>query len=80
MVAEQRLRDRAFFTTSDAHFVLFQSHALAGDHIVVVPGCSAPLVLRQLGRHDDRYEMKGLCYVYEHVNREALFGSLPVIV
>lgn len=49
----------------------------AGDQIVILDGCSVPLVLRKLPSGDDSHELVGEAYVHGVMNGEAI-ASLSV--
>jgi hypothetical protein len=71
------LPGRAFFTTSEGNIGLCPAKARTGDHICVILGCDAPLVLRQVPDSDGRYHVVGECYVHGLMFGEALLGPPP---
>ncbi|KAI6082162.1 heterokaryon incompatibility protein-domain-containing protein [Hypoxylon rubiginosum] len=71
----RNIRGRSCHLTSDGSIVLGPGEAHTGDHIYVILGCDAPLVLRRVDAA--AYRIMGSCYHPEYANREALLGKLP---
>jgi hypothetical protein len=73
----QILPGRAFFTTSDSHIGLCPANARTGDHVCVVLGSNAPLVLRPVPDLEGRYQVVGECSVHGLMFGVALLGPPP---
>lgn len=66
---------RSFFITEQGSMGLSPSAATLGDIVVVILGCTSPLVLRPVG--DGKYLVVGEAYYNGYMDGEALLGPLP---
>lgn len=89
----ERLANKCFFTTDKAQMGLGPPGLQAGDHLFVLLGCSAPLVLRPVAStipattisttlepvpiNNVQYHVVGKTWVHGLMYGEALLGSLP---
>jgi hypothetical protein len=65
---------RKLATTEKGYLCLVPQHAKAGDVVVILVDCSAPVVLRQ---RETGYEFIGTCYVHGIMDVEAMVGLKP---
>jgi hypothetical protein len=76
--AAEAFRRRRLVTTTEGWLGVAPEQAQRGDMVVVVLGCSAPIVLRPIGgsRLGDRYMVVGDCYVHGLMKGELVDGEL----
>ena len=70
-----KCNQRAFFRTSSHHFGIAPLGAREGDHICVLLGFNAPMVIRAVP--DGSYKIIGESYMSGLGNNEAFLGPLP---
>jgi hypothetical protein len=66
---------RKLATTKKGYLCLVPNHARAGDVVVILVDCCAPVVLRQRGNEAGYYEFIGTCYVHGIMDGEAMVGQ-----
>ncbi|KAL8666378.1 MAG: hypothetical protein Q9168_007493 [Polycauliona sp. 1 TL-2023] len=70
-----RGRNRSFVMTEQGHLGLAPKMARQSDYIVVLLGCTSPMVLRPKG--DGQYLVVGEAYMHGLMTGEAFLGPLP---
>ncbi len=75
LLPDMYLESRNLFTTSEGHFGLAPLATKSGDHVCVLLGCQAPIVLRPTNNRS--FLVVGQCYIHGFGNGEALLGPLP---
>jgi hypothetical protein len=69
------MENRSFISTEAGDVGLAPLLTKAGDEVVVIPGCSSPMVLRPAD--DGTYQVVGECFILGVMDGEALLGPLP---
>lgn len=64
-----RTQHRSFFVTDNRYVGLGPHYTQSDDLLCLIPGCNAPLLLRQV---EDHYLLVGDCYVYGVMNGEVV--------
>jgi hypothetical protein len=67
--------NRSFISTEAGHIGLAPLLAEAEDEVVVIPGCSSPMVLHPTD--EGRHQVVGECFILGFMDGEALLGPLP---
>ena len=71
----EAINHTAFLQTDGGHFGFGPTGTQPGDHICILLGCWAPIVLRAVS--PDLFKVQGSCYYHGLMDGEAFLGSLP---
>lgn len=65
-------KTRRFFMMANGYMGLAPGEAKEGDRVIIVYGCSIPLLLRKVEEAGDEWRLVGECYVYGLMDGEAI--------
>ena len=65
-------KTRRFLVTANGYIGLAPGEARKGDRVVIVYGCSTPLLIRKVDEAEDNWRLVGECYVYGLMDGEAI--------
>jgi Heterokaryon incompatibility protein (HET) len=75
LCAHEHVLGRSLFTTQEGYIGLGPNASQRGDHVYIILGCDAPLVLRPASK--DEWLVVGRSYVHGTEDGRAFLGALP---